>query len=265
MNFQAIHALVLRYMFLYTRSAVRFVELIFWPVMGLLVWGFLTLYLQRNTSGEFPQFITYLIGAVILWDVLFRAQQGVAISFLEDVWTRNLLNIFAAPIRATDHLAAMFAMGLFRIVVTVAALTILAAAFYAFNIFELRLALFPFFANLMVFGWSLGMISTALIMRWGLAAESLAWAVPFMIQPIAAVFYPVDVLPAWLQPVSLSLPCTHVFEGMREVLASGVLDWWKVARATGLNILYMAAAGAFFLHTLRIARRDGLLVKIATQ
>ena len=102
MNFRIVHALLLRYIFLYTRSPVRLVEMVFWPIVDMLVWGFLTVYLRQSTSGEFPHFITFLLGAMILWDILFRAQQGVAISFLEDVWTRNLLNIFVAPVRTLE-------------------------------------------------------------------------------------------------------------------------------------------------------------------
>jgi ABC-2 type transport system permease protein len=131
-------------------------------------------------------------------------------------------------------------------------------------LFSLEFTLVPFFANLLVFGWSLGVVATALIMRWGQAAESLAWAVPFLIQPLCAAFYPVSVLPKWFQPVSLSLPCTHVFEGMRAVLAGrGFLwdhFWWSI----GLNIIFLALAGLFYARVLRTVRQRGLLSKFAT-
>ncbi len=177
-----VSALVLRYVFLYTRNPVRFVELIFWPLVDLLVWGFLTVYLQQHGTGEFPATIMYLIGALILWDVLFRSQQGVAISFLEDVWTRNLLNVFVAPVRSIEYVAATCMVGVLRVGVTLLLLTVMAAVAYGFHIVDVGWALLPFLANLMLFGWFLGMVSTALIMRWGQAAESLAWAVPFTIR-----------------------------------------------------------------------------------
>ncbi|MEI6656467.1 MAG: ABC transporter permease, partial [Verrucomicrobiota bacterium] len=225
MNLRIVNALLLRYVFLYTRSPVRLVEMVFWPIVDLLVWGFLTVYLRQSTSGDLPQFITFLLGGMILWDILFRAQQGVAISFLEDVWTRNLLNIFVAPVRSAEYLSATFAVGVLRICVTAVALVVIGWLAYSFNVFVMRWWLIPFFLNLMLFGWSLGMISTALILRWGQAAESLAWAVPFFIQPVVAVFYPVSVLPAWLQPVAQALPATHIFEGMREVMRTGSMSW----------------------------------------
>ena len=265
MNPRVIGALVLRYLFLYTRSWVRVVELVFWPMMDLMVWGYLTIFLQQKSGGAFPVFITYLIGAMIFWDVLFRSQQAVAVSFLEDVWTRNLLNLFVAPIRITEFLGATFVVGLLRVLVTVVILTVLSRALYSFNLFSLKLTLLPFFANLLIFGWSLGMISTALIVRWGQAAEGLAWAVPFLIQPVVAVFYPVSVLPRWLQPVSWCFPCTHVFEGMREVLAHGGVPWEHLAWATGLNLVFLAAAAGFFYFMFGLAREKGLLTKLGTQ
>lgn len=264
-SIHTVSALVLRYVFLYTRNPVRFVELIFWPLVDLLVWGFLTIYLQKHGAGEFPTAITFLIGAMILWDVMFRSQQGVAISFLEDVWTRNLLNVFVAPVRTVEYVAATCMVGVLRICVTLAVLTIVAALFYQFNLFQMGFALLPFLANLILFGWFLGMISTALIMRWGQAAESLAWAVPFFIQPLAAVFYPVSVLPAWLQPAANALPCTPVFEGMRSVLAGKPLPWGNIEHALLLNLVWCVIAGMFFAMNLRHVRRTGLLVKVATQ
>ena len=263
-SLHTVSALVLRYVFLYTRHPVRFVELIFWPLVDLLVWGFLTIYLQKQ-GGGFPTAITFLIGGMILWDVMFRSQQGVAISFLEDVWTRNLLNVFVAPVRTVEYVAATCVVGVLRICVTLAVLTAVAALAYHFSLFSLGFALLPFLANLILFGWFLGMISTALIMRWGQAAESLAWAVPFFIQPLAAVFYPVSVLPAWLQPAANALPCTPVFEGMRAVLTGNPVPWGNIEHALLLNASWGLAAGLFFAANLRHVRKTGLLVKVATQ
>lgn len=264
-SFNTVSALVLRYIFLYTRHPVRFVELIFWPLVDLLVWGFLTIYLQKQAAGGFPTTITFLIGGMILWDVLFRSQQGVAISFLEDVWTRNLLNVFVAPVRTVEYVAATCLVGVLRVAFTLVILAVVGSAAYGFHLTALGLGLLPFLANLMLFGWFLGMVSTALIMRWGQAAESLAWAVPFFIQPLAAVFYPVSVLPTWLQPIAHALPCTPIFEGMRAVLAGKPTPWTEIQHALLLNLVWGALAAWFFAANLRHVRKTGLLVKVATQ
>lgn len=264
-SLHTVGALVLRYVFLYTRNPVRFIELIFWPLVDLLVWGFLTVYLKGEAADGAGSAVMFLIGAMILWDVMFRSQQGVAISFLEDVWTRNLLNVFVAPVRTVEYVGATCAVGMLRICVTLLVLSVVASLAYQFHIFDLGLALLPFLGNLMLFGWFLGMVSTALIMRWGQAAESLAWAVPFFIQPLAAVFYPVSVLPGWLQPAALALPCTHVFEGMRAVLAGNPASWELIRNAFLLNLVWGALATWFFAANLRHVRKTGLLVKVATQ
>ncbi len=264
-SLNAVSALVLRYVFLYTRHPVRLIELIFWPLVDLLVWGFLSTYLQKQAAGGFPATMTFLLGGMILWDVMFRSQQGVAISFLEDVWTRNLLNVFVAPVRTVEYVAATCLVGVLRVAVTLVVLAVVAAVAYGFKLTALGIGLLPFLANLMLFGWFLGMVSTALIMRWGQAAESLAWAVPFFIQPLAAVFYPVAVLPGWLQPIANALPCTAVFEGMRAVLAGQPTPWGLMCHALLLNLVWGAVAVLFFAANLRFVRKTGLLVKVATQ
>lgn len=256
--------MVLRYVFLYTRNPVRFIDLLFWPLVDLLVWGFLTVFLQQHGAGSLPGAVTFLIGGMILWDVLFRSQQGVAISFLEDVWTRNLINVFVAPVRTVEYVAATCMVGVLRVVVTLVILVGVAAPTYQFNLLAMGPALLGFLAGLMMFGWALGMVSTALIMRWGQAAEGLAWAIPFFIQPLAAVFYPVSVLPQWLQPVARALPVTHVFEGMRAVLAGQVFPWSALAMSLVLNALWFAAAALFFGLNLRYVRKQGLLTKVST-
>ena len=263
-SINTVSALALRYIFLYTRNPVRFVELIFWPLVDLLVWGFLTMYLQKAGAGGLPTAVTFLIGGMILWDVLFRSQQGVAISFLEDVWTRNLLNVFVAPVRTAEYVAATCVVGVLRVLFTLVVLATVGSLAYGFHLTDLGLGLLPFLANLMLFGWFLGMVSTALIMRWGQAAESLAWAVPFFIQPLAAVFYPVSVLPSWLQPFANALPCTPVFEGMRSVLSGNPIPWGNIQHALLLNLLWGSAAALFFAANLRHVRKTGLLVKVAT-
>ena len=264
MNFHVLGSIALRYFWLYTRHPVRIVELVFWPFVQLLVWGFLTNYLQSETSGNFPKTITYLIGAIILWDALFRSQQGVAISFLEDVWTRNLLNIFAAPVRTVEYVGAMFLVGFCRVMFTGLILAIIALVAYQFNLFKLELALIPFYLNLLLFGWSLGLISVSLILRFGHGAESLAWAIPFMVQPFSAVFYPVSSLPSWLHPLAQVLPSTHVFEGMRDVIQSRTFPGTHMVASLALNIVFLCGA-LWLLHTMLVgARRKGFLVKVTS-
>jgi len=263
-NWQRISALILRYTFLYTRSMPRILEMFFWPVMELLVWGMLTQYLQ---TGPFkvPGFIKFLLGAMIFWDILYRAQQATTISFLEDIWARNLLNIFVAPVRVSEFIVATYCVGFVKILITAAGLCALAAVFYHFNVLSMGFALIPLFINLLVMGWAVGMVTTGMIMRWGQASEALAWGIPFLIQPFCAAFYPLASMPAWIRPISLAIPATHVFEGMRAVLAGQGLSLQCVLCAAGLNVVYLTAAALFFRFMYGQARAQGLLAKLGTQ
>jgi ABC-2 type transport system permease protein len=265
MNPQRVWVLVLRYIFIYRRSAIRLIEVMFWPTMSLLVWGFMTTFIQRSAEGDLTRFITFLIGAMLCWDILFRAQQGVSQSFLEDVWARNLLNIFCAPVRLSEYVLAAFLFGLIRVAVTLMFLCFLAWLLYHFNFFALGLALIPFIANLLMLGLTLGIIAIAVILRYGHGAEPFAWALPFLLQPFSAVFYPVSVLPEAMQKVAWAIPGTYVFEGMREVIRSGTILWPHLAWAAGLNITYLVVAMSLLLHMLNVARDRGLLGKWGMQ
>jgi len=259
-----VFALVLRYTYLYRRSVPRLIEMIFWPMMDLLVWGFVTAYLLQLKPGA-PGLVTFLLGAMIFWDIMYRSQQALSLSFLEDLWSRNIMNLFASPVRLHEFLAATFLVGLFKVAVITTVLTAMALGLYQFNLLEMGVSLVPFFVNLLVMGWALGMVTVAIILRFGIGAEALAWAVPFFLQPLAAVFYPVDVLPGWLQPVALSIPATHVFEGVRHMLQGGAFPAAMLLRAAALNALWLLGAGAFFVIMFRSARDRGHLAKLGMQ
>jgi len=229
--------------------------------MNLLLWGFLAIHLQQS-GPELPAVIPVLLGALILWDVLFRSQIGVAMVFLEEVWSRNLATLFVSPLRPAEFMAAQVGVGIARTAIAVTVMGILAAVLYGFDIFDLGLPLVAFFANLLLMGWAVGLFVSGLILRFGQGAETLAWALIFLFQPIAAVFYPVDVLPGWLQPVSWATPAANVFEGMRMVIAGEGFAWHLFWRALGLNAAYLAAGAWFFLSMFRHARREGMLLQI---
>jgi ABC-2 type transport system permease protein len=152
-----------------------------------------------------------------------------------------------------------------KILITVGILAGLAMWLYSWNLFQMGLPLIPLFANLLLMGWAVGMITTALILRWGQSAEALAWGIPFLIQPVAAVFYPLNVLPTWVQAIARGIPATYVFEGMREVLAGKGLSAYYLAWAFGLNVLYLIGAALFFNYMFNVAREKGLLAKLGTQ
>jgi len=254
-------AMALRYAFILRASWPRILELAYWPLMQMVLWGFISEFLLTNSTWV-AQAAGVLIAAVLLWDVLFRGQLGFSISFLEEMWSRNLPNLFVTPLRPLEFVIALIAMSLIRTLIGVIPAALLAIAFYHYSVFDLGLPLIAFFFNLMMLGWSVGLVITAIILRHGLGAESLAWMAMFALAPLSGVFYPVSTLPGWLQAVSWALPSSYVFEGMRAILFEGVFHGGYMLWALGLNLLYLALAGAFFLHTFHIARRDGLLLRL---
>jgi ABC-2 type transport system permease protein len=257
-----IWGLIYRHLALYRRSWPRLLELMYWPVLQMVVWGFVTSYTIRLAQDPAVFAAGVLLGGVLLWEISLRSQMGFAISFLEEVWSRNLGHIFVSPLRPWELVAGFAAMSVLRTAAGVGPALLLAFALYGFGIWTLGPVLVAFVAALMAMGWAVALAVTALILRHGAGAEALAWAVMFGLAPFAAVFYPVAVLPGWLQPVSLAIPAAHVFEGMRAVLLEGRIAWGHLAFAFALDAVWLAVAAALFMVQFHAARVRGALLNI---
>jgi ABC-2 type transport system permease protein len=255
-----IGAMIARYWYLLRSSWPRLLELIYWPMVQMLMWGFLQLYIGEN-SGFFARAGGTFIGAVLLWDILFRGQLGFSVSFLEEMWSRNLANLMISPLRPIEFVMALMVMSLVRLAIGMVPVSLLAIAFFGFNLYGLGLALAAFFANLILTSWAVGIFVSGLVMRNGLGAESFAWTIMFLVMPLACVYYPVAVLPDWLQWVSLALPPTYVFEGMRGLLIEHIFRADLMWRALALNVLWFGAGAFGFMRLLDASRRHGSLLQ----
>lgn len=253
-------AVMLRHLYILRGSMPRLVELMYWPTVQMVVWGLITESLAPAMNWQ-AQAAGVLISAVLLWDLLFRAQLGMSISFLEEMWSRNLGHLFVSPLRPWEWVASLMAMSLIRTLVGVVPAAVLAILLYHWNIFSLGLPLLAFFVNLIVTGWAVALVVLALILRYGMGAEGLAWAIVFAISPISAIYYPVSVLPGWLQGVALALPPAHVFEGMRGLLHGQDFDTGHFLAAVGLNVIWLGLGSAAFLWGFRTARNRGSLLQ----
>jgi len=253
-------AMVLRYWYLLRSSWPRLLDLIYWPAVQMLMWGFLQLYIGQN-AGFFARAGGIFIGAVLLWDILFRGQLGFSLSFLEEMWSRNLANLMISPLRPAELIMALIVMSLTRLAISTIPVALLAIAFFGFNLFGLGLALAAFFVNLLLTSWAIGIFVSGLVMRNGLGAENMAWSIMFIFLPLTCVYYPVAVLPGWLQHVAWALPPTYVFEGMRALLIDQVFRADLMLQALGLNVLFFVAGAAAFLALLKSARRNGSLMQ----
>jgi ABC-2 type transport system permease protein len=258
-----IWGLMYRHLALYRRSWPRLLELAYWPILQMCIWGFTASFLATRLGSNSAMLAgAALLGGVLLWEVTLRSQMGMSVSFLEEVWSRNLGHLFVSPLRPMELVAALVGMSVLRMLCGVVPAILLAWAFYAFNLFALGPVLVLFFANLMIFGWSVALGVVSLVLRHGAGAETLAWGVLFGMAPFSAVFYPVSVLPWFVQPLAFILPTSHVFEGMRGLLLNGVLLWHQLALALVLNLVWMGAAILLFKWQFRQARVTGALVSM---
>lgn len=260
-SMRRIGAMVMRHVYVLRTSWPRLFELAYWPTLQMVLWGFINQFLATNSSWV-AQASGVLIAAVILWDVLFRGQLGVSVSFLEEIWSRNLASLFVSPLRPYEMIVSLMVMSLIRTLIGIVPAALLAILLYKYSIFTLGLPLIAFFANLLIMGWAAGLMISALILRFGLGAESLAWITIFALAPVSGIYYPISALPAWLQPVSWLLPSSHVFEGMRAVMFDHSFRLDHLAWAIGLNAVYLAIGAALFLYTFHVARQRGLLMKL---
>jgi len=261
MNVGRILALLTRHLYLYKRSFARLLEIFYWPFLDLIVWGFITMYLAQQ-GNQLHGAVTFFLGALILWDVLFRAQQGIALSFLEEMWARNLMNLFASPLTVGEYLVATMAMSIFKVTAVGSLMILFAMIFYSYDIFVIGLSLVPFIFNLLISGWIIGVLTISIIMRFGQQAEVLAWGMVFLFQPLSCVFYPMEVLPGILQKIAWMVPPSHIFEGMRAVLLNGDIPTVHVIWATGLNAVYLMIMILWFYHTFSICKERGMLVRV---
>lgn len=260
-SFQRIHALLLRHFYILRGSPVRLIEIIYWPMIQMVLWGFISQFFAHQNASSLHYALGTLLGAVILWDFLFRSQLGVSLSFLEEVWARNLGHLFVSPLRPHEWWISMMIYSLIRALIGMIPAALMAIPFYGFSIFDLGLPMLFLFFNLMFMGWWLGFLIIAMLIKSGPAGESLAWALTFLLAPFCAVYYPVAMLPHWLQWLSNSLPAAHVFEGLRALVHDGRVDTYHLWTAFGLNCLYMIFSISVLQLSFNSARKAGTLLQ----
>lgn len=264
MKIHRINAIILHHLYFWKKSVPRWLDILYWPVVTLAVWGFITVYLQKGAfaSADGTPIVAMFLGGITLWMLFQRAQQDIAISYLQDIWSRSIVNLYVSPMTNAEFIIASILVGVIKVVITLAVMGLLSWFLYAFNIFTLGFSLIPFTALLLVFAWALGLFITGVVFRFGTDAQVLAFGASFVLQPIVAVFYPLSILPAWIHPLALAFPLTHIFEGMREVLATGEMPvealWW----ASGLNVLYLLFGAWFFGKMFSHVKTKGLLAKL---
>jgi ABC-2 type transport system permease protein len=257
-------AIVLRQYYLIRGSLSRVIPLFAWVVVDIVLWGFLTRYLNSVAASPFD-FVPVLLGAVLLWDFFARVMHGVTMAFFEDVWSRNFLNMFASPISLPEYLAGLVISSIMTSLVGLLAMLIVASGVFGLSFLGYGAVVIPFLLVLFLFGIALGVVGAALVLRLGPAAEWFVWPIPALVTPFAGVYYPVTTLPVWMQYVSRVLPPSYVFEGLRAIVAGTAWSPWTLLWGAGLAVIYVVLACWVFAAVHRYAVRTGLIARYAAE
>ncbi len=264
MNLKRLYAVVLRQFYLMRGSPSRILPLFAWVLVDIVLWGFLTRYLNSVAAPGFS-FVATLLGAVLLWDFFMRVMQGVTMAFFEDVWARNFLNFFASPLTIWDYLGGLVASSVATSSIGLAAMLLLAGLAFGLSYAAYGALFIPFLMILFLFGIALGMMAAAMVLRLGPASEWFVWPIPALIAPFAGVFYPVSVLPRWMQSIARVLPPAYVFESMRAIVMGHGASLWPMAAGAVLALAYLAAGCWIFERTYRFAVRTGLIARYSAE
>jgi len=233
-----LYGLIVRHLFLLRSSWPRIAEILYWPTINIVIWGFLNLYLSQQLSGA-GLIATSLFGGVLLMEFMTRSQTGLLVSFLEEVWSRNLGNLFVTPMPPLEYALAMIVMSLLRVVFAMVPCLIMAYVFFDFWVPALGWSFLGFALSLAMTGWTMCFLMLALILRHGLAVEWFAWMASFLLCPLVGAYYPVTILPEWLQYISRLLPPTYIFEGMRSILMEHVVRPDLLLISFALNLVFL--------------------------
>lgn len=264
MKLRPVAGVVLRQIYLLRGSPVRVVPMVTWVAIDIVLWGFVTRYLNA-VSGSGMDFVPTLLGGVLLWDFCTRIMQGVTTAFLEDIWSRNFLNLFASPLSISEYITGLVITSVLTSVIGVIVMVLIATGVFHLQFFSMGLPLVAFLWVLFIFGISLGIFASAMVLRLGPASEWLIWPLPALLSPFAAVFYPLGVLPQWMQAVARALPPSYVFEGMRALLAAGPFPGVLLLQGAVIAVLELLLAAYFYGRVYRHAVRTGLLARYSAE
>ena len=262
MNWSRISALMYRYVMLLKHDLGKVLDTFYWPLIDIFSWGFMTIYISKNQLVQ-NNIASILLAAIILWTLVYTVARDVAISFLDDMWDRNVVNLYCSPLKPSEFLISSLIIAVFRVILTTVTLGIVAYFIYSFNILSLGIYFFLFFLILVTFSYAIGIFATALILRFGPGVEIFAWSIPAIISPISAVFYPLSILPSYIQKVAMLLPTSYIFEGMRGILTNGIFNWQNLIIAGILDIIYLIAACIFFFKIFNYAKKSGIIARFS--
>ncbi len=255
-------AVARRHAYVLARSPHRLFDVTLWPLVDALLFGALATYVGGgHATSQGSRAAGYLVAGIVLWHVVYQSQISVSTGLLEETWSRNLLNLMVTPIREIEYVGGVALFGMLKLAMGVGVVALGALVFYSFDVSTLGLGLVPIAAVLLFVGWTIALFVIGVVLRYGSGAEALAWGVMFVVMPLSGIFYPVDALPAALQPIALALPTTHAFMALRGLVDGAPLDWTQIGIATVETVGFAILAMWFLVRMLRVFRRRGLITR----
>lgn len=239
MKLHRIYGIILRNLYGFKHSYDKMSDAFYWPLLDLLLWGLTSSYIKESTGGQ-TNILLLVISGIVFWLIFWRAQYEICMGLLDELWNKNMINIFITPLKFWEWVTAWIFMGVAKGAMSFFFAAGVALLLYQTNVFTYGFAMIPYMLLLLISGWWVGFMITSILMRYGSKVQTLAWSMPWIFAPFSAIYYPVSSLPHWAQFVAHLLPTSYVFEGMREVLKTGHFNTEGFLFALGLNILYLA-------------------------
>ena len=261
MKFHRMYALSLRHIYLIKSSFPRILDLIYWPTIQIVLWGFISKFFTLH-SDFYNHTIGIILSCAILYDFLFRSSISFNMLFLEEIWSRNFTNLFVAPLKVSEIITALTATALLRTLIGIVPAVLIATPFFGVSLFSLGPTLILLFLSLYLFGITLGLLVTAGLLRYGPAFENIAWSSLFLLAPLGCVYYPLSILPDWLQMVAKGLPLVYIFEEARSILINNTVNYSNIISALALNLVYFTSAVVIFYLAFSGARNKGTLINV---
>ncbi len=261
MKFYRMFALSLRHLYLIKGSFPRILDLIYWPTIQIILWGFISKFFTMY-SDYYNNTIGVILSCAILYDFLFRSSISFNMLFLEEIWSRNFTNLFVAPIRVNEIIIALTSTALIRTMIGIVPAIILMSPLFGVSLFKMGPSLFLLFLSLYLFGTTLGLLVTSGLLRFGPAFENTAWSSLFLLAPLGCVYYPITILPEWLQILAKCLPLVYIFEETRSILVNNVVNYKNIIAALSLNLFYFIGSIIVFYLSFHGARKKGTLVNM---
>lgn len=258
MKLNRIYGMILRNLYSFKTSADRLTDTFYWPTIDIVLWGLTSQFFTQNNSTGM-NIVSLILSGIILWIVLWKSQYEVSINLLDELWNKNLVNIFVSPLKFSEWVYSTLILGFIKIILSLGFASLLAYLLYSVRFFDHGLQLIPYMGALVIAGWVFGFFITGLILRFGSKIQTITWSLIWLFAPFCAIYYPLSNLPLWAQDVAKFFPMSYVFEGMRQVLNSGTIDWQKVGMAYALDALYLFLAIWFLKTGFSKAMQKGLI------